>query len=220
VAAVNRNQLDAWLARLGGPGFVGFENRDAAVAEMRAAGADALFPLLIPMLAGDAEARCTACEAILRVDAERGVELVLPCLSDPDVVVRWFACECIAGMGGKRAIPALLSALRSDEDAQVRGTAARGLGWQGGPEVIPALLSAMASDHETDIHGHSPSHCASMALDDVLGSDETCLHFGNVCRMLDREPDLDRLRRLAEERYLLWQCQAERGAAPDPAGGS
>jgi hypothetical protein len=62
----------------------------------------------------------------------------------------------------------------------------------------------MANDHEVDMHGHSPSHCAAMALDDVLGTDETCLHLGNVCRMLDREPDLDQLRRLAEERYQKW----------------
>jgi len=43
-----------------------------------------------------------------------------------------------------------------------------------------------------------------MALDDILGTDETCLHFGKVCRMLDREPDLDWLQSLAEERYLKW----------------
>src|SRR5262249_27618663 len=101
-------------------------------------------------------------------------------------------------------VPALLTVLRSDEDAQLRGTAARGLGWQGGPEVIPVLLEVTATDHEIDIHGHSPSHCASMALDDLLGTDETCLHFGNVCRMLDREPDLDGFRGLAEERYQQW----------------
>lgn len=101
-------------------------------------------------------------------------------------------------------MPALLAVLKSDEDPQVRGTAVRGLGWQGGPECIPPLLDAMGSDHEIDIHGFSPAHCASMALDDILGTDETCLHLGNVCRMLDREPDLGRLRRLAEERYQEW----------------
>jgi hypothetical protein len=198
VDAVDRDQLDACLARLGGPGYKGSDDRKQAVAEMRAVGADLLFPLLIPMLTGDEESRCTACEAILLVDAERGLDLVLPLLRDPDLGARWFVCDCVAGLGGARAVPALLTVLQSDEDAQVRGTAARGLGWQGGPECIPPLLQPMASDHEIDIHGHSPSHCASMALDDILGTDETCLHLDNVCRMLDREPDLDRLRRLAE----------------------
>jgi len=171
---------------------------------MRAAGADALFPLLTPMVTADPESRCAACEGILRVDAQRGLELVLPLLRDPDLAVRWFACDCVAQLGGAIAVPSLLTVLQSDVDAQVRGTAARGLGWQGGPEVIPALLAVMASDHEIDMHGHSPSHCAAMALDDVLGTDETCLHLGNVCRMLDRQPDLDRLRRLAEDRYQQW----------------
>src|SRR5262249_41740578 len=134
---------------------------------MRAVGADMLFPLLTPMLTADEESRCQACEAILRIDAERGLELVLPLLRDPHLGVRWFVCDCVAGLGGPRAIPALLTVLRSDEDAQVRGTAARGLGWQGGPEVIPALLDAMANDHQIDMPGHSPSHFASMALSDI-----------------------------------------------------
>ncbi len=195
---VGQERLDAWLLRLGS-----FDDRTQAVAEMRGAGVDALLPHLISMLTGDADARCAACEAILRVDAQRGLELVLPLLHDSDLGVRWFACERVAGPGGAKAVPALLMLLRFDEDAQVRGTAARGLGWQGGPEVIPALLDSMASDHEFDMHGQSASHCAAMALDDMLGTDETCLHFGNVCRMLDREPDLDRLRRLAEDRVRI-----------------
>jgi HEAT repeat protein len=204
VEAADHAQLDAWLARLGGPGYKGQDDLQQAVAEMRGVGADVLFPLLTPMLTGDEESRCQACEAILRIDAERGLALVLPLLRDADLGVRWFACECIAGLGGARAVPSLRAVLQTDEDAQVRGTAARGLGWQGGPEVIPMLLQVMATDHEIDEHGHSPSHCAAMALDDILGTDETSLHFGNTCRMLDREPDLARLRHLAEDRYQQW----------------
>jgi hypothetical protein len=204
VGVVDQNQLDAWLVRLGRPGYNGSDDRKQAVTEMRAAGADALFPLLTPMLHGDEVSRCKACEAILRVDAERGLRLVLPLLRDAQLGVRCFACDCVAQFGGAQAVPAPLTVLRSDEDAHMRGTSARGLGWQGGPEVILALLDTMATDHETDLHGHSPSHCAAMALDDLLGTDETCLHLGNVCRMLGRKPDLDRLRRLAEERYRQW----------------
>jgi HEAT repeat protein len=204
VQAVSQEQLDAWLARLGGPGFKGFDDRKQAVAEMRAVGADILFPLLTPMLTGDEESRCMASDAMLRVDANRGLKLVLPLLRDSHEGVRSFICDCVAKHGGARAIPALLTVLKSDEDPQLRGIAASGLGWQGGPEVIPALLDVMARDHEIDILGYTPSHCASMALDDILGTDETCLHIGSVCRMLDRKPDLDKLRLLAEERYQKW----------------
>ena len=229
MVVVDRDQLDGWLARLRGPSFVDFatfeaaaaaadEQRDAAVVEMRAAGADALFPFLVPMLAGDNEARCEACEAILRADPVRGLELVLPLLNDLDDGVRYFACECLAEFGGEVAVPALLSVLRSHTDPSLRCTAAMGLGKQGGPEVIPALLAAMASDHEFDELGHSPSHCASSALDDVLGTEETRLRFGNFCRLPDREPDLDRLRRLAEERYRQWQAGSEPGDGADGGG--
>ena len=73
MGAVDRSRLDAWLARLGGPGFLGFDDRDRAVVEMRAAGTDAVFPLLIPMLHDDElEARCAACEAVLRVERGAG----------------------------------------------------------------------------------------------------------------------------------------------------
>ena len=53
--AVDRDQLDAWLARLDGPDCIGPDDQKQAVAEMRAVGADVLFPLLIPMLTGDEE---------------------------------------------------------------------------------------------------------------------------------------------------------------------
>ena len=99
---VDLESLEGWAA-----------GRDAAFAEMRAAGADALFPLLVPMLAGDAEARCTACNVVLRVDAERGLELVLRLLNDPDDGVRSYACECLAECGGKGAVPAWLQHRRA-----------------------------------------------------------------------------------------------------------
>ncbi len=218
MAAIDRDQLNAWLARLGGPGFVDFEDRDAAVADMRAAGAEVLFPLLLPMLAGDAEARCSACEAILWVDPERGLESVLHLLDDANDGVRYFACECLAKSGGVSAVPALLSVLRSHPDSSLRGSAVMGLGRHGGPGVIPVLLATMAADHEIDELGYSPSHCATVALDDMLGTEEMGLRFGQFCRLPDREPDLDRLRGLAEERYRRWQADAEPGAAADGGG--
>ena len=62
----------------------------------------------------------------------------------------------------------------------------------------------MASDHEEDVHGHTPSRCAAMALDDILGTEETRIRLGAVARMPDKPPDFDRLRRLAEDRYRQW----------------
>lgn len=201
-----QNRLKAWLARLGGPDYQGFEDRDRAVAEMRAAGAEALFPLLIPMLTDpNVEARCAACEAVLYVDAQRGVELVLPLLKDPDETVRWYTCGCLSGCRDLRAVAHLIAVLQDDQDAQVRGTGAYALGRLGSPAAIPALLATMASDHDVDMHGHSPSSCAATALDDILGTNETRIKVsGTLCRMRKGKPDLDLLRRLAEERYQQW----------------
>jgi HEAT repeat protein len=205
VGAVDRSQLDAWLGRLGGPGFVDFDDRARAVAEMRAAGADAVLALLIPMLIDqDPDARCTACETVLLVDADRGVPLVLPLLRDPHQVVRVCACDCLGQFGDHRAVAPLVAVLQSDADPQARGSAALWLGRLGGPAVIPALLAAMANDHEADILGHTSSHCAAMALDEILGTEETRIRVGTVNRLPGKRPDLDRLRRLAEERYQRW----------------
>jgi HEAT repeat protein len=197
--------LDAWLARLGGPGFRSLDDRDRAVAAMRAAGADAIFPLLIPMLADtDPEARSKACEAVLLVAPERGVPLVLPLLRDPDDGVRWWACDCLWQHGDDRAVDPVLAVLQTDDDPQVRGVAARGLGQLGGPAVIPALLAAMAADHEEDIHGDSPGRCAAMALDEILHAGKARAPISDVNRSAEKEPDLDELRRLAEKRYMQW----------------
>jgi hypothetical protein len=144
---------------------------------------------------------------------------VLPLLQDADDVVRLCACENIGARAGPSAVPALLKVLRSDKDAQVRVEAAYVLGRQGGPEVIPGLLAAMESDHEIDILGYSPSHTAAMALDEVLGTDETCLHFGNLRRMLDRVPDLERLRILAQERYRQWYADQQKRQTTTEGGG-
>src|SRR5260370_1366039 len=154
----DQSRLEGWLVRLGGPGFKGFVDRDRAVAEMRATGADKLFPLLVPMLTDpDVEVRCKGCEAVLWLDAQRGVELVLPLLRDPDVAVRLTACEGLWELGDDRAVASLVASLRTDEDPQVRGMAARALGSVGGPEVIPTFLAVMDSDHQLDIHRHSPN---------------------------------------------------------------
>jgi HEAT repeat protein len=153
----------------------------------------------------DPEARCTACEAVLWIDAREALELVLPLLDDPDVVVRWHACGCLHKFGDERAIDPLIRVLKNDPDAQVRGTAAYSLGGIGSPAAIPALLGAMESDYEVDMHGHSASSCAATALDEILDTNETRIKITDtLCQIRLGKPDLNRLRRLAEERYRQW----------------
>ncbi len=171
-------RLRGWLALLGGEGFRGFAARNAAVAEMRAAGAGRLFPLLLPMLDDpDAEVRCAACQAVLWVDPAAGLGPVLRTLGDPDPVVRWNTCGLLHGLADERALPPLVERLRTDPDPQVRGMAAHALGGIRSPRAIPALVEALDGDHAVDQLGYMPSESAAHALDDILGT--------NVMRVCD-----------------------------------
>jgi HEAT repeat protein len=196
-----QTRLEAWLARLNAPGLK-IRDVNTIVAEMGERG-DRVFPLLVPLLnRPEPQVRSTACAALLSMDAHRSVEFVLPLLVDPDVGVRCDVCGCLHRFGDERAIDPLIRVLQSDSDAQVRGTAAYALGGIGSPAAIPALLSAMESDHELDILGHSASSCAATALDDILGTDETRIKVSETLRkMRPGKPDLDRLKRLAQQRY-------------------
>jgi HEAT repeat protein len=202
-------QFARWLDAINRPTFGDDGCRDRAVAEMRSAGVDNVFPLLISRLAAEEpEARCDAITALVFLDPHRAVEPVAAMLSDPNTTVRWHASGCLHDFGDERAVPALCEVLKRDPDPQVRGTAAYALGGIGSPAAIPSLLAALGSDNEYDIHGHSPSSGAATALDDILGTHETRIHLGGgLCRMAAGKPDLDRLRRLAEELFEQWSVR-------------
>ena len=211
-----RELLEGWLALLDGPGYKGRVARDRAVAEMRAAGADRLFPLLVPMLTGpDPKARCKACEAVLRVDADRAIELVLPLLDDPDASVRWHACGCLHDFVDERAVAPLVRVLQGDQDPQVRGAAAYALGGIRSLAAIPALLEAMELDHELDILNYSPSSGAAGALDDILGTNVTRGQPSQgMCKTREQPTTLEGFKRVAREAYQGWlKRQAGQGAA-------
>jgi HEAT repeat protein len=201
-------QLARLLEAINRPTFRDDGCRERAVAEMRAAGVDNVFPLLNERLKGeDSDTRCDAITALVFLDGHRAVEPVVAMLADPDTTVRWHACGCLHDFGDERAVPALCDVLRRDSDPQVRGTAAYALGGIGSPAAIPSLLAALGSDNEYDIHGHSPSSCAATALDDILGTHETRIKLGGgLCRMAEWPPDLDRLRRLAQALFQRWSA--------------
>jgi HEAT repeat protein len=214
-------QVARWLEAINRPTFGDDGCRERAVAEMRAAGVDNVFPLLIDRLgAADPEARCDTITALVFLDARRAVGPVMAMFGDPDPTVRWHACGCLHDCGDERAVPVLSEVLRRDPDPQVRGTAAYPLGGIGSPAAIPSLLAALGSDNEYDIHGHSPSWCAATALDGILGTQETRIHLdGGLCRMAEGDPDLDRLRLLAEELFQQWSgSRAKSPAAPNRGG--
>ena len=142
---------------------------------------------------------------VLRIDAPRAIELVLPLLDDPDSTVRWNACGCLHDFGDERAVASLIQVLQGDPDPQVRNTAAYALGGIGSPAAIPALLATLESDHELNELGYSASACAETALDNILGTDETRIRLPDgLCKMQEHPPDVDLLKRLAHEMYEDW----------------
>ena len=215
VESDDRQRLERWLSLIRGPALIGraevvFKRRDEAIAEMRAAGADRLFPLLRPMLSDpDPAVRLVASEAVFFVDARRAHELTLPLLDDPESEIRWNTCNYLGSVGDEREIEPLIRLLQKDVSPQVRGSAAHALGCisrrSENATAIPALLAAMESDHEVDMHGHSASSCAATALDDILGTNETRIRLpSGMCTMRSGKPNLNLLKRLAIERFHKW----------------
>jgi hypothetical protein len=137
--------------------------------EVRARGISNILAELNQLLTNsDLEIRCSAARAILYIDRQQGVDLVLPLLADRDSTVRWALCEMLREFGDKRAIDGLVQRLQADSSPQIRSTAAGALGAIGSPQALSALFRAELDDHETDIHGHSAASVARNAISDIL----------------------------------------------------
>jgi len=160
--------VQKYLNLLIGPLYKSYEAQKSAVAELQKIGANHLFPLLIPKLNSPfLLVRMQASRAILSVDTEKGIELILPFINDSDPEFRYDICGLMHDFGNSRVITALIDLMQSDTDPQIRGTAAFALGGIGDSQAIPALTKTMKSDHESDMHGHSPSSCAKLAIDEI-----------------------------------------------------
>ncbi|MGH0034343.1 MAG: HEAT repeat domain-containing protein [Myxococcota bacterium] len=91
--------------------------------------------------------RNSAVEALVDI-GEPAVVALVDTLDSPDVDVRKFAVDALAGVGSRSALEALLGTL-SDPDPNVRAAAADALGMIGGDESARSL-KALAVDGEQD----------------------------------------------------------------------
>jgi HEAT repeat protein len=163
-----KERLQECLELLIGPGYKGRAACDQAVAELKALGASRLFPLLIPML--DSQTlliRLEASRAILSIDEQKGIELLLPYLHDPDPEFRYDVCGLMHDFGDRRVTIPLIELMQNDTDPQIRGQAAFALGAIGDIRALSALTETMNSDHEVDMLGYSPSTSAKKALKQI-----------------------------------------------------
>ena len=150
-----QNYLDLLI----GPRYKSYKAQKEAAAKLKEIGAHRLFPLLIPMLDSQKlETRLQASRAILSIDEQKGIELLLPYLNDPDPDFRYDICGLMHDFGDSRVISALIDIMQNDGDPQIRGTAAFALGGIGDSRAIPALTRTMNTDHEYDMQGLSLIH--------------------------------------------------------------
>jgi len=197
---IQASEVRDWLTKLQGPGA---EVRDEVIARMRSAGSSTLFPILSRFLEDpDCEIRCIAAEAIFHIDGVAGVPLLLPLLGDPEWVVRVEICGLMHDIADRRAVQALIHAMKTDPNPMVRNTATYGLGGIGDPVAIPALIETLDTDHELDELGHTAGGCAATALDNILQTNHTRIRLADgLCTVQPRKTDLDMLKQQAMELY-------------------
>ena len=160
--------VQKYLDLLIGFQYKSYETQKEAVAGLQKIGANRLFPLLIPML--DSQVlliRLQASRAILSIDEQKGIELLVPYLNDPDPEFRYDLCGLMHDFGDNRVTYPLIEIMQNDKDPQIRGQAAFALGAIGDTRAISALTDTMNKDHEIDILGYSPSSLAKIALKEI-----------------------------------------------------
>jgi HEAT repeat protein len=116
----------------------------------------------------DPELRCDAAEALLRVDANQTIDLVLPLLADLNSTVRWNTCGLLHDFGDRRAIPSLVSVLLNDPEADVRLMAAHALSEIGDCGALSALRQASQFDDGADYEGRRVRDAATEAIERIL----------------------------------------------------
>jgi HEAT repeat protein len=103
----------------------------------------------------DIDLRCCGAEVLMRIDALKGLPLILPLLKDINPNVRSFICGIIHDIGDSRALDEIIYVLTHDKDGTVRHHAAFALGSIGTMEIIPVLKDIADLETFTDWEGRS-----------------------------------------------------------------
>jgi HEAT repeat protein len=142
--------------------------REKAIATLMALDRKAAIRELRRLLKGrDPDLRCDAAEALLRIDANRTIDYVVPLLTDPDSAVRWSTCGLLHDFGDKRAVPLLVQVLRNDSEAEVRLMAAFALSEIGDCSALSALQQASQLDDGADGEGRRVRDIATEAIQSI-----------------------------------------------------
>jgi HEAT repeat protein len=144
------------------------DSREKAIAALKALDREAVIGELVGLLnSRDLELRCDAAEALLRIDSDQTIDLVLPLLADPESTVRWATCGLLHDFGDQRAIPLLVPVLLNDPEADVRLMAASALSEIGDHSALPALRQAAQLDDGEDHEGRRVRDAAAEAIGNI-----------------------------------------------------
>lgn len=143
------------------------EERDRVLRKWQVAEWNVVVAKLHEFMKGpDPDSRGHAAEALLRINREEAIELVLHLLTDPDPGVRWHLCGLMYDRGDHRATNGLVSVLLHDTETFVRLIAADALGKIRAPAAIPALQDAAHNDN-AEWQGRTVADAARKAIERI-----------------------------------------------------
>jgi HEAT repeat protein len=111
--------------------------------------------------------RCRALIGMPSISRTRAERLAVALVTDPEEVVRSYACETLGQLKDRRSLLLMAQLLGSDPSSLVRHTAAFWLGELGDESVLPALLSAVELDSGPDHEGRPVREIAAKAVQKI-----------------------------------------------------
>jgi len=143
--------------------------RDQTISALKTMDDQTVIEILTDLIHGpDADLRCDAAEALLRIERQDAIDVVLVLLNDPDSSVRWTVCGLLHDFGNSRTIPAITNLLLNDPEGDIRHIAAYALCEVGDATALAALRLAVQSDDGTDHDGRPTREMAEEAIQAVL----------------------------------------------------
>ena len=142
--------------------------REATWQHLRGLDRENLFDILSGLVASETKYRYVAALAGLEVDKDRGINLVLPLLTDSDTEMRFNAAGLLSAFPHDRSVESLIRVLQDEPNGTVRHIAAFALGKIGNPLALSALRRTQADDDGTDFEGHPIRQIAAEAIEDIV----------------------------------------------------